>query len=442
MNITIYHWNKIPVEKKEKILKRAELDMSAIEGDVKKILTDIRQMGDEALIAYIEKFDGIRLKSEKLKVSEQEILNAENELSPAFKDAIRVSMRNVKEFHKNQAPSPMTLAEVSKGVFAGEKSDPIPSLAIYVPRGKGSFPSMLYMLALPAIIAGVDRIIVATPPDKEGRVDPGTLFTARECGIKEIYKISGVQAIGSLAYGTETIPKVDMVTGPGSAWVTAAKKALYGTIDVGIPAGPSESVILADATADPGKVALDFLTEAEHGPDSASILVTDSLKLGEKVREIASSIVKDFPEERRGFISTNMDSYSGIIICDNMNEAVDFVNEYAPEHLMIVTDNPFDYLSRIKNASEILLGEYSPFSLANYSIGPNAVLPTGGFAKTYSPVSVRDFVKYSSVSYVTEKGFQDLSGAAQEIAEYEGFASHAEALRRRGQAANIILEKS
>jgi histidinol dehydrogenase len=431
MDINFFIWRNTSEEIKNFIFKRAELDISKVDETVNQILDEVRKRGDEALIYYIEKFDGVKLAPEQLKVKEEEFERAEEKLSDGFKKAIKKNIENVKKFHETQIPSPMKLFPVSLGVYAGEKIEPIPSVGLYIPRGKGAFPSVLYMLAVPAVIAGVERIVIVTPPSQDGSIDIATLFTAEECNVKEIYRISGIQAIGALAYGTKTIPKVEKIIGPGSTYVAAAKRALFGIIDVGLPAGPSESLILADRTANPRNVALDFLTESEHGSDSASILVTDSEDLGREVIKIVPSLIEDLPSMRKNFIKENMSKYSGVVIVEDLNEAIDFVNKYAPEHLSIVTKNPFDVLPLIKNAGEILLGEYTPFSLANFSIGPNAVLPTGGFAKTFSPVSVRDFFKFSSVSYVTENGFKKLKDYAIQLADYEGFPSHAKALKKR-----------
>ena len=431
MNINFFIWRDTPEKTKNFIFKRAELDISKVVETVNQILDEIRKKGDESLIYYIEKFDGVKLAPEQLKVREEEFERAEEKLSDGFKKAIKKNIENIRKFHLIQIPSPMKLFPISLGVYAGEKAEPIFSVGLYVPRGKGSFPSVLYMLAVPAVIAGVEKIVIVTPPSRDGSIDAATLFTAKECTVKEIYRISGIQAIGALAYGTETIPKVEKIIGPGSTYVAAAKRALFGIVDVGLPAGPSESLILADKTANPRNVALDFLIESEHGPDSASILVTDSEDLGREVIEIVPSLIEDLPSLRKNFIKENMSKYSGVVIVEDLKEAIDFVNKYAPEHLSIVTKNPFDILPLIKNSGEILLGEYTPFSLANFSIGPNAILPTGGFAKTFSPVSVRDFFKYSSISYVTENGFKKLKDYAIQLADYEGFPSHAKALKKR-----------
>ncbi len=300
-----------------------------------------------------------------------------------------------------------------------------------MPRGRGSFPSMLYMLAVPAVIAGVKRICVVTPPNKDGSVDPACLYAAKLCGINEIYRVGGAQAIAALTYGTESIKPVVKITGPGSMYVTAAKRLLYGTVDVGLPAGPSESVILADKSADPYKTALDLMIEAEHGSDSSAILVTDSKELGEKTAANIEKLLEDITEPRKTFLKDVFSGYGGVIIADNMKEGAEIVNSYAPEHLQIATENPEITADMIINAGEILLGQNTPFSIANYSTGANAVLPTGGMAKTFSPVSVRDFMKFSSIIKVDKDGLAELTPHVTELADYEGFVTHANALKLR-----------
>ncbi|MCL2793335.1 MAG: histidinol dehydrogenase, partial [Spirochaetaceae bacterium] len=317
------------------------------------------------------------------------------------------------------------------GITAGERFLPIDSAGLYVPQGRGSFPSMLYMLAVPALVAGVPRVCIVTPPGSNGTVDPACLYAARICEIKEVYRVGGAQAIAALAYGTESIKPVVKIVGPGSAYVTAAKRALYGKIDVGVPAGPSDSIVLADEKADPYRVALDLMTEAEHGSDSAAILVTDSKNLAEDVKKHMTSIIDAIPEPRKKFLTDVFSGYGGIILAKDMNEAAEIVNLYAPEHLQIATRDPARILNLVRNAGEILLGQDTPFSIANYTTGPNAVLPTGGMAKTYSPVSVRDFMKSSSIIYADKHGLKSVTDHVIALADYEGFSAHSGALKMR-----------
>ena len=307
-------------------------------------------------------------------------------------------------------------------------------MGLYVPRGKGAFPSVMYMLATPARIAGVPRIVVCTPPGPGGEVDPATLVAADLCGVHEIYRVGGAQAIAALAYGTASISRVHKITGPGSGFVTAAKRLLYGTVDVGLPAGPSESITLADEAADPELIARDLLIEAEHGPDSSSLLVTDSRALTEEVLALLPGKMAALPEWRQNFCRTvfeGTEGTGGIVLTADMREAVTFVNEYAPEHLGVQVREPFALLPQLKNAGEILIGPYTPFCIGNYCVGTNAVLPTGGFAHTYSCTSVYDFLKRTGIAYLTREGYAALSETTRRLAEFEGFPAHANAVTGR-----------
>jgi len=333
-----------------------------------------------------------------------------------------------------QLPKGLELIEVRAGLYAGERSTPIPSAGLYVPRGRGSFPSMLYMMAVPAKIAGVARVAVATPPNEDGSVDAACLYAAELCGVEEVYRVGGSQAIAALAYGTAEIPAVAKIIGPGSRYVSAAQRLVASQVDTGLPAGPSESIILADDSPDPYTIALDLLIEAEHGSDSAALLVTPSEDLVDRVSSHLESLVSMIPEPRGTFVKDVLSGYGGLLIMRDMKEAVDFVNEFAPEHLQIRTAQPFETLSGIRNAGEILLGEHTPFSAANYAIGANAVLPTGGKAKTWSALSVRDFIKWSSVVFATSTGYEEVAPHVTALADYEGFFTHAEAIRRRARA--------
>jgi len=326
----------------------------------------------------------------------------------------------------------MWLKEIDGGLLAGEKVTPISDVCLYVPRGKGSFPSVMLMLGIPAVIAGVPRIVVCTPPGAGGEVDALTLAAAHLAGIREIYRVGGMQAIAAVAYGTESIPRCRKVVGPGNAYVNAAKRLLYGVLDVGLPAGPSEAIILADEHADPRIATLDLLIEAEHGPDSSSLLVTHSRELAEAVTRLMPEMVAKLPEEKRRFVETVFNNYGGVVLTATLEESIRFVNDFAPEHLEILTADPFSVLPQIKNAGEILLGAFTPITLCNFLLGPNAILPTGSFAKTFSGVSVHDFLKRSSFGYVTPEGFDRVREAAVRFAEAEGFWAHAMAVRERG----------
>ncbi|MCK9478353.1 MAG: histidinol dehydrogenase [Firmicutes bacterium] len=424
-------WNETSSAEKSFVLRRAELDITQYAELAQSVSEDVREQGDNAMCKYTEKFDGVTLKKEDIKITQKEIDEGYCRLDDKTKNAIEYAAGNIKKFHAQQMPSQMWFTQIDNGLMAGEKITPIADVCLYVPRGKGSFPSVLLMLGIPAVVAGVEKIYITTPPNEQGNIDDTLLAAAKITGITEIYKVGGIQAVAAAAFGTDTIPKAHKIIGPGNAYVTAAKRVLSSYIDTSLPAGPSEAIILCDEKADPFKAALDWMIEAEHGPDSASLLVTHSKKLAEKVASIAKKQLLKLPQKRREFIETNFDTYGGVIITGSLDESIDFVNEYAPEHMEIMTENPFDILPKIKNAGEILLGEHTPITLCNFLLGPNAILPTGGFAKTYSSVSVFDFLKRSSIGYATKEGFEAVREKAGIIARAEGFSAHALAVEER-----------
>lgn len=411
--------------------KRAELDIEEAMSLAREVINQIKQRGNQALIEYVRKFDYADATVENLKVSEEEFAAAHEKVEPDLKAALEEAFTNIKAVHQRQCPEEIQLAEIKPGVFAGEKVTPIASAGLYVPRGKGAFPSVMLMLTIPAMVAGVPRIMVCTPPDKNGEVEPVSLIAAEMAGVKEIYKLGGIQAIAAMALGTETIPKVDKITGPCNIYGSAAKRILFGTVDVGLPAGPSESIILADETTNPQLAALDLLIEAEHGPESAALLVTHSEEVAQKAASFVPKYLQRLPEWRRNFCEKGLSSYGGILITSSLEESINFINEYAPEHLEILVKEPFSILGRIKNAGEILLGAYTPIPTANYCLGVNAILPTGGFARSYSAVSVHDFLKRSGIGYLTKEGFEHLKKTTTTLADYEGFPAHAMAIRER-----------
>jgi len=424
-------WNEISAEEKQFVLKRAETDISEFIGVATEVSNDVRNNGDDAIIKYTEKFDKVKLEKNCIKVTAEEIEDGYNNLTAEVRDAITYAAKNIRNFHEKQMPEEMWFTEVDKGLLVGEKTTPIVDTCLYVPRGKGSFPSVLLMLGIPAVVAGVEKIIVTTPPNENGGVDDAILAAAKIIGITEIYKVGGIQAVAAVAFGTETIPKCHKIIGPGNAYVTAAKRVLGNYIDTGLPAGPSEAIILCDEHADPHKVALDWMIEAEHGPDSASLLVTHSRELVEKAVKIVEEQLGKISDKRREFVTTNFNNYGGAIITESLEESIAFVNEYAPEHMEVMTEKPFETLPKIKNAGEILLGDYTPVTLCNFLLGPNAILPTGGFAKTYSSVSVMDFLKRSSVGYASKEGFEMVRNNAYIMAKTEGFDTHGLAVKER-----------
>ena len=432
--IHFYELATMDVSQRARLLRRAEIQIDELIERVRPIIQEVRQRGDQALIEFTARFDHVQLAPDRLRVSREEIERAYQTLDTSVRGAIEHAIRNVRTFHQRQMPHEQWFTQVAPGVMAGEKITPVTSVGLYVPRGKGAFPSVMYMLATPASIAGVPRIVVCTPPGPGGEVDPASLVAADLCGVHEIYRVGGAQAIAALAYGTASIARVHKITGPGSGFVSAAKRLLYGTVDVGLPAGPSESITLADATADPELLARDLIIEAEHGPDSSSLLVTDSRALAEAVMTLLPGKMAALPEWRQAFCRTVFEApegTGGIVLVSSMREAVHFVNEYAPEHLEVQVREPFALLPELKNAGEILLGSRTPFCMGNYSVGTNAVLPTGGFAHTYSCTSVYDFLKRTGLAYLTQEGYASLSGTTRRLAEFEGFPAHANAVTER-----------
>lgn len=411
--------------------KRAELDIENALTIAQEVITEIKLRGDDAVVEYVRKFDYPEATAETLKVTEAEFEQAEKDVDLDLRKAIELAYGNILEVHQRQMPEEIQLSEVRPGVFAGEKVTPIASAGLYVPRGKGAFPSVMLMLAVPTQVAKVPHVVVCTPPDRQGKVEPASLVAARMAGVENVYKLGGIQAISSMAIGTQSIPKIDKITGPCNVYGSAAKRLLYGLVDVGLPAGPSESIILADEYTDPRIAALDLLVEAEHGPESAALLVTHSESLANAVAKYAIEYMEQLPPWRKDFCEKGLSSYGGILLTDSVQASIDFINEYAPEHLEVLIQDPLSVLGKIKNAGEILLGPYTPIPTANYCIGVNAILPTGGFARSYSAVSVFDFLKRTGIGYLTKEGFDRLKDATQLLAEYEGFSAHAMAIRER-----------
>lgn len=428
--ITLYRWNETPEEQRKKILARSGQDIDQFVPQAQKIVDSVKERGDAAVIQFTKEFDGADLSGLGLRVTPKELAEAEKNLPEPVKKAIDISYRNIKIFHERQMPEEFWMTEIMPGVMGGEKITPIESCVLYVPRGTAAYPSVMLMLGVPAKTAGVKRIAVATPPQANGLVDDATLYAAQLIGIDEVYRFGGVQAVAAFALGTESIKPVLKIIGPSNIYASAAKKILYGTIDVGTPAGPSESIILTDETTDPELAATDLLIEAEHGPYSAALLVTHSEEVARKAQEIIPAKVKALPEKQQGYISKVFSNYGGIILTESLNQSVDFVNEYAPEHLEVLTKNPFSLLGKLQNAGEIMLGPCTPISICNYSLGVNAILPTGSRAKTASVVTVFDFLKRTSVSFATQEGYDSLRNHVVQFAEFEGFPAHAEAARR------------
>lgn len=416
-----------------RLLRRAEQDISDLFPLAQEVINRVRTDGDAAVVEYARKFDAKGFEASMLRATPQDFADARKALSKEVIAAIEAAHENILKFHSEQMPEPMWFTEVQPGIMAGEKVTPVASAGLYVPRGKGAFPSVMLMLATPAKVAGVPRLIVVTPPTPDGKADAGSLVAAEVCGVDEVYVVGGMQSIAALAYGTETIPKVAKIVGPGSSYVSAAKRLLYGTVDVGLPAGPSESIILCDENADGRLAALDLLVEAEHGPESAALLVTHSEKVAQEALDALPGYIAELPEWRRAFVNNVLTNYGGVLLTSSLEESIQFVNDYAPEHLEVLTADPFVTLQKLKNAGEILLGHYSPIPTANYCLGLNAILPTGGFARSFSSVSVWDFLKRSGVGYLSREGYDRLRGITATLADYEDFPAHAMAIRKRDE---------
>jgi histidinol dehydrogenase len=416
-------------EHRAKLLRRTEDDLGPFLEKVQPIIEAVRVEGDVALARFAKAFDKSKVSADQIAATPADFAEAHKLIAKDLHNAIAFAVRNIRNFHQAQMPETEWRTEVLPGVFAGDRTLPIPSVACYIPRGKGSFPSSVLMTCIPAQVAGVKDICIITPPRPDGKIDAATLIAAEAAGISKVYKAGGAQGVAAVAYGTQTIGRYAKVVGPGSPWVVAAKRLLSGVIDTGMPAGPSEAIVFADDTTDGRLAALDLLIEAEHGSDSGAFLVTTSLEVAEAAREAIAEYWKFMSAERVGYTRDVFSSArGGILLAANVAEAFAFINDYAPEHLQILSKDPEPYLALVENAGEVLLGEHTPSTLGNFVIGPSHVLPTGGWAKTYSALSVHDFLKRTSIAKVTSAAYPELARQAEVIAKYEGFDAHANAV--------------
>ena len=412
----------------ENLLKRSPGQYVEYENTVREILDNIRERKDEALFAYTEKFEGVKINAGNIKVTKEEIEEAYKAVDPGMVDIIRKSLANIYEYHKKQVRQSWFDSKPD-GTILGQKVTPLSRAGVYVPGGKAAYPSSVLMNIVPAKVAGVEEVIMVTPPGKDGKVYPMTLVAANEAGADTIYKAGGAQAIGALAFGTESIKKVDKITGPGNIFVALAKKAVYGHVSIDSIAGPSEILVIADETANPRYVAADLLSQAEHDEMASAILITTSEELAKKVSDETDGFLKEL--SRSEIIKKSLDSYGYILIAKDMQEAVDTANEIASEHLEIVTKNPFDIMTKIKNAGAIFLGEYSSEPLGDYFAGPNHVLPTNGTAKFFSPLSVDDFIKKSSIISYSKEALGNIHKDIEKFAESEQLTAHANSIAVR-----------
>lgn len=410
------------------LLKRSPNNYSQYESTVNDIIENVKANGDKAVFDYTFRFDKFALTPENIRVTRQEIEEAYTKLDAGLVEVIRKSAENIRAFHAKQLRNSWFDAK-EDGTILGMKISPIAKAGVYVPGGKAAYPSSVLMNVIPAKVAGVGEIIMTTPPGADGHVNPGTLVAADIAGVDVIYKAGGAQAIAALAFGTESIPKVDKITGPGNIFVALAKKAVYGYVSIDSIAGPSEIMVLADETANPRYVAADLLSQAEHDELASAILITTSRELAEKVSAQVNIFVNEL--SRKEIIQKSLDNYGYILVADSMQDAIDAVNEIASEHLEILTANPFEVMTKIRNAGAIFMGEYASEPLGDYFAGPNHILPTNGTAKFFSPVNVDDFIKKTSIISYSREALQKVHEDIETFAEGEGLTAHANSIRVR-----------
>ncbi len=410
------------------LLKRDPNNYSQYAHTVEAIVEDVKENKDKALFAYTEKFDGALITGDTVRVAKEEIQEAMEQMDPALLEVMKRSMKNIRAYHEKQRRQSWFDSKPD-GTILGQKITPLESAGVYVPGGKAAYPSSVLMNIIPAEVAGVQRIVMVTPPGKDGKVNPVTLTAAHLAGATEVYKAGGAQAVAALAFGTESIPRVDKIVGPGNIFVALAKKAVYGHVSIDSIAGPSEILVIADDSANPRFVAADLLSQAEHDELASAILVTISMDLAEKVSREIDGFVKDL--SRKEILEKSLENYGYILVADTLDQAVETANEIASEHLEIVTRNPFEVMTKIRNAGAIFIGEYSSEPLGDYFAGPNHVLPTNGTAKFFSPLGVDDFIKKSSIIYYSREALKEIHKDVEAFAEAEGLTAHANSVRVR-----------
>ena len=411
----------------QNLLKRSPNNYGEFEGRVNAIIEEVRNNRDQAVFNYTKQFDGADINAGNILVTEEEIAEAYEQVDTTLLAVIRKSLVNIKKYHEKQVQNSWFTTE--DGIILGQKVTALATVGVYVPGGKAVYPSSVLMNVLPAKVAGVDRIVMCTPPGKDGKVYPSTLVAAKEAGVDEIYKVGGAQAIAAMAFGTESVPKVDKIVGPGNIYVALAKKAVFGYVSIDSIAGPSEILVLADETANPRYVAADLLSQAEHDEMASAILITTSQKLAEEVSAEIDQFVAEL--SRKEIIQKSLDNYGYILVADNMEEAIDTVNAIASEHMQIVTADPFHVMTKIRNAGAIFIGEYSSEPLGDYFAGPNHVLPTNGTAKFFSALSVDDFIKKSSIISYSREALEKVHKDIEQFAECEKLTAHANSIRVR-----------
>ncbi len=412
----------------EDLLKRSPNNYGQYEKGVQEILSRVKEEKDQAIFDYTEKFDKVKIDASTIKVTEEEIKEAYEKVDEELVEIIRKALTNIRTYHEKQRQYSWFDSKPD-GTILGQKVTALQRVGVYVPGGKAVYPSSVLMNIVPAKVAGVEEIIMVTPPGKDGKVTPNTLVAANEAGATAIYKVGGAQAIGALAYGTESIPKVDKIVGPGNIYVALAKKAVYGHVSIDAIAGPSEILVIADDTANPRYVAADLLSQAEHDELASAILVTTSDEFAKKVSDQVDQFVEEL--SRKDIITKSLENYGYILVAENMEDAIDIANEIASEHLEIQTANPFDVMTKIRNAGAIFIGEYSSEPLGDYFAGPNHVLPTNGTAKFFSPLSVDDFIKKSSIISYSRNALEEIHVDIEKFAEAEQLTAHANSIKVR-----------
>lgn len=412
----------------ENLLKRSPNNYGKFEAAVADILANVKEKGDEALFSYTKEFDKVEVTPETIRVTEAEIEEAYKAVDASLLEVIRKALVNIRSYHEKQRQNSW-FTSTENGTMLGQKVTPLNRVGVYVPGGKAVYPSSVLMNIVPAKVAGVPHIVMTTPPGKDGKVNPSTLVAAKEAGADEIYKVGGAQAIGALAYGTASIPKVDKIVGPGNIFVALAKKAVYGHVSIDSIAGPSEILVLADETANAHYVAADLLSQAEHDEMASAILITTSTELAQNVEKEIEGYLKVL--SRKEIIEKSLENFGYILIAEDMNEAIEAANEIASEHMEIVTKNAFEVMMKVRNAGAIFIGEYSSEPLGDYFAGPNHVLPTNGTAKFFSALSVDDFIKKSSIVYYSRSALQEIHKDIIQFASSEQLTAHANSIAVR-----------
>jgi len=417
-----------------KMLQRANhlIYSEEVLGHVRQILEDVRRRGDEAIVEATRQWDRVELAPDRLPVARGEVKEAYERIDDGVRRAIETAIERTRRFNELLRPRAIWLEEVEEGLVVGAKVTPVESVGVYIPAGKGAFPSTCVTIVTPAVMAGVQEIAIVLPPKPDGTVDPAVLVAADMLGVQRIFRCNGVAGIAGLAFGTETIPRVQKVVGPGNPYVVAAQLAAqpYG-VDMSVLLGPTECVVLADGDADPKRIALDLLNEAEHGRDSAAILVTVEERLAREVLSHLQALIQQLPSPRREYAMAALSEYGGLLVARDIEEAVAFVNIYAPEHLQIATRNPWEVLQQIRNAGEVLIGQDTPFSAANYAIGVPAALPTGGAARHASGVTILSFLKLTSIAALNQRGLEKVRSVVEQLGHYEDFPAHVMAVTQR-----------